>query len=85
MGSAAGSLDTCEEKLALCEAWHEATQDERHEMGLKIGKEMSRLMKSERKTAADVRADLAEFVRREILGRRGRSRGRGRSGRNQNR
>jgi hypothetical protein len=76
---ACSSLDTSEECLELHEAWREATHDEKHEMGVKIGNKISQLLRSETRSAAQVREDLAKFVRSQIIGRRGRSKGRGRS------
>jgi hypothetical protein len=76
---ACASLDTEEECLELCQVWREATPEEKHHMGVKIGAEVSRLLRSEARTTAEMRADLARFVRKEILSRRERSRTRGRS------
>lgn len=76
MGSAGGSLDDCEEQVKFWRIWNEATGDEKHRLGVLIGKKTNDLLKSSL-SAADVRQELARFVRTVILkasARRGSSR-----------
>ena len=66
MGSAGGSLDDCEEQVAFCRLWIEANAHERQRLGVLIGKKTNDLLKSSI-SAADVRQELANFVRTVIL------------------
>jgi hypothetical protein len=70
MGTAAGSFDEeteSEDIVSFWEAWNEATRDEKHRMGIMIGKEVRRLLKSEGRSAKDARKELARFVRKRII------------------
>ena len=67
MGIGAGSLDTSDEQVAFWNVWNEATSAERQKMGVMIGKESNRLLKSEGLTAEEIRKRLARFVKSQII------------------
>ncbi len=67
MGSAGASLDDPQEQVEFWKTWNEATRDERHRMGVLIGKQTAKLMRATGRTAEDARRDLAKFVREVII------------------
>ena len=66
MGSAGGSLDDCEDQVEFWKVWNAATKDERHRLGVMIGKKTSELLKSG-DISGDARQKLATFVKTVIL------------------
>jgi|RhiMetdeSRZDD1v2_1073273.scaffolds.fasta_scaffold84336_3 hypothetical protein len=70
MGAAGSSLEDCEEQAEFYRLWMESSRDERHTLGVKIGKKTAQLLEANTKKPIDVKGALANFVRTEILGRR---------------
>jgi hypothetical protein len=70
MGAAGSSLEDCEDQAEFYRLWMESSRDERHTLGVKIGKKTAQLLEANRKKPIDVKGALAKFVKTEILGKR---------------
>ena len=73
MGTAAGSLDDPKEQAYFRKIWKNATRKKKHRIGTMVGKETTRLLKSRGRIPSEARAQLAQFVRDEIINKQGRA------------